>query len=533
MRPLTFPLPLLAGLLVLAGCGDSDPGPAPSSLADTPAFLVRGNGGDPNSLDPLLAEDIHAFNILADLFEGLVTTDAAGRLVPGVAERWEVDDDGLTYTFFLREEARWTTGERVVAGDFVRAFERAAAPDSPSPYRGLLEPIRHFDAVTRGARPVSDLGVSAVADGELLISLERRVAYFPALLALAVASPRHHAMDDPERERDALVSNGAYELVSRRQGDSIVLARNPHFHAADDVRIERVEYLPIVNETAEANRYRAGELHLTQTVPQPLIDGLRAERPDELRIAPMLALYYLAFDLTEPPFDDPDLRKALSLAIDREAIAELLGRGEVPAYGIVPPGTGAYAAPRYDWSGAGLDARRNEAGELLRVKGYTAAEPLRITYLYDTGSTHETTALAVGAMWEAALPVEVVYESREWQHFLAGRNERDGWDVMRFSWFGDYNDPYTFLDIFRGSSEQNVPRFQDADYDAALERAAALAGSDRLSALASGEDLLLNANPIAPLYFYVSKHLVDPRLEGFEDNALDRHPSRYLSFKQL
>ena len=246
----------------------------------------------------------------------------------------------------------------------------------------------------------------------------------------------------------------------------------------------------------------------------------------------MLALYYLAFDLTEPPFDDVDVRRALSMAIDRETLAELLGRGEQPAYGIVPPGTTGQENPGYDWRALDHAERLEEARNLLAASGFKEGTPLRFTYLYDAGGIHEQVALAVGAMWESALAVEVDYEKREWQYFLNARDQRDEWQLMRFAWFGDYDDPDTFLQIFLSESPQNLPRLSNPDFDRALREANMLIdATGRSEALARAEDLLLAEYPVAPLYFLVSKHLVHPSIRGFEQNVLDRHPTRFMSFE--
>ena len=514
--------------LLLAACGGGAPpsGPAPDS-----AVIVRGNGGEPGSLDPALAEDIHAFNVLADLYEGLVATDAAGRLVPAVASAWTISDDGRRYVFTLREDARWSNGDPVEAGDFVRAFRRVADPETASAYAFLFEPLENFTAVAAGERPPEDLGVAAPDAHTLVVTLSRPAGQLLSVLAMPLAYPLHPraARSVDAGDPGSFIGNGPFVLRSRDFMGPIRLARNPLYRESASVAIDEVVYLPVVDEAAELNMYRSGELDITHTIPPEALPALRETHAGELRIAPMLALYYLALDLGEPPLNNPALRAALSLAIDRKRIVEVTGRGEAPAYALVPPGVHAYAGPSYDWRTLDDAARLERARALYRDAGYGPDRPLALSYVYDAGGVHEQIALAIVDMWENALGVEVELDRREWQYFLETRDRRDEWDVMRFSWFGDYDDPLTFLDLFRADSPQNLPAYSSEVYDRQLaEAVATVDAGERARLFAQAEATLLADHPLIPLYFYVSKHLVAPRVDGFEDNVLDRHPSRYL-----
>ncbi len=517
-------------LVLLPACQEAEHPGEPAAEGPQIKVLRRGNGGDPGSLDPALAEDIHAFNVLADLYEGLVSTDAKGTLVPGVAESWQVSEDGRTYTFELRADARWSNADRVVAEDFVRAFRRVASPDTRSSYGFLLEPIENFAEVNAGERPIGDLGVAATGERQLTIRLGAAAGHVLSMLSMPIAYPVHASsarpggFDDPA----SVVVNGPYRLGSRQPMGPIRLERNPHFREAATVNIDEVVYYPVVDEVAELNMYRAGELDITHTVPRAHVDMLKTDRPAELRIAPMLAFYYVALDVTEPPFDDRALRWALSLAIDREELVRVTGRGELPAYGIVPPGIPGHASTSYDLQGLDRGEREQLAREWLAKSGYASAPPA-MTYIYDAGSVHGQIAIAVTAMWREVLGIDVQLDKREWMYFLDTRHDRNEWQLMRFSWFGDYNDAMTFFEIFRSDSPQNLPGYENDEYDRLVSKAAAATETDlREEQFAAAEQVLLNDYPIVPLYFYVSKHMVDPAVTGFEDNLLDRHPSRYL-----
>jgi len=521
---------VLVCLTSLAACtGDEDSGRSASSQS----LVRRGNIESPPTLDPWLAEDIHAFNILLDLYEGLVAENASGQVVPGVAESWVVSEDGLEYRFNLRDDAHWSDGTRVVAADFVNGLKRMASPDNLSSYAFLLEPIDGFGDVKRGRTDAASLGVRSDGDSTVIIRLSMPSPHFLGILAMPMAFPLQGHNDDQARFHDParFVGNGAY-LLERQEGHSIVLRRNPVYWDAGSVAIEAIEYVSIANENTELNMYRAGDLDITATIPPSHIPVVLEDMPEEVRIASSLALYYFAFDLTEPPLDDLNLRRALSMAIDREQLVELLGRGEQPAYGIVPPGVANHNGAGYLWRDLGKDGRSDEARSAFKTAGYGPDKPLYLKLTYDSEGVHERIALAVSAMWQDILNVEVELEKKEWKYFLDTRDNRAEWQVMRFSWFGDFNDASTFTDIFRADNAQNLPRFANAEYDDALNRAAMEVDLERRAVMIrQAEELLLRDYPIAPLYFYVSKHMVKPHIRGFEDNVLDRHPSKYLSLR--
>jgi oligopeptide transport system substrate-binding protein len=257
---------------------------------------------------------------------------------------------------------------------------------------------------------------------------------------------------------------------------------------------------------------------------------LKTDMPDHVRIAPSLALYYLAFDLTEPPLDDRLLRQSLNMSIDREQLVSIIGRGEQAAFGIIPPGVANHDGARFAWHNLPADEREAQAQELYRRAGYSDETPLAIQLTYDAGDIHEKIALTVSAMWRDVLGVDVTIRKMEWQYFLATRENRSEWQVMRFAWSGDYDDASTFTNIFRSSDPQNLSAYANPDYDQLVADASAERnGQRRAATMKAAEAMLLDDYPIAPLYFYVSKHMVIPEITGFESNALDRHPSKFLS----
>jgi len=532
VRVKSLPGLLTAVFCFAYGCGPAGNGTAHESSDAGPVIVHRGNGGDAQTLDPALAQDTHTFNVLTDLYEGLLATDATGRIVNAAASSWEVSEDGLVYTFHLADNAKWSDGSPVTAGHFVTGMQRALSPETGSAYNFLLHPIQNAEAIASGDMPVESLGVRAIDDRTLIIELGTRAPYFPSVLTMPIAYPHFGSVDMPhERLTDpaAFVGNGPFLLDEWHPGSHIRLRRNPQFREAGQVAIDGVQYYATTAPVTELTMFLADELDITSTVPGSHVNSLRETHAAELQIAPSLALYYLAFDLSEAPFDNVMLRKALTMAVDRDKLVEVIGRGEQPAFGLVPDGVNEYEPARFDWAVLSSAERQARERRYYKEAGYSEAQPLRLNLLYDAGDFHETIVLAVAAMWRDVLGVEVELDKREWKYFLATRENRDEWQVMKFAWSGDYDHPSTFADILRSTSPQNLPGYSSERYDRLLREAeAATDPQEQMRLYAMAEAEVLGDDPIVPLYFYVSKHLVSPHIAGFESNVLDRHPSRYL-----
>ncbi|MBF8292588.1 MAG: hypothetical protein HW392_1415 [Steroidobacteraceae bacterium] len=522
---------LFAMALMLGACGRPDAVTA-TQRSDAAAVLKRGNGGDPGSLDPVLAEDEHAFSVLLDLYEGLLIAEADGSISPGAAASWTVSPDGLRYRFKLRDDAVWSNGVPVTAQHFVAGFRHAVQSGSQSPNVFLLSPLRNYQRVLQGELPATSLGIRAEDDRTVVIELDQPASYFPGILTMPIALPRLAGVHDDAasfRLPSRFVGNGPYVLQDWKPGGALQLRRNGKFHAARTVAIQFVHYLPLTDPAAEFNLYRAGDLDITATIPPAAFTKIRKERPNEMRVAPGLALYYLAFDLSEPPLDNPALRRALSMAIDREQLVEILARGEQPAYGLVPPGVRAHLPVSYAWREESKAERERQARDAYSAAGFHGGPALKIRLTYDAGDVHEKVALAVRSMWQEVLGVDVSLQRMEWKIFLDTRSDRTAWQVMRFAWVGDFDDASTFTDIFISGGAQNLPGYANRRYDDLLKRASkSNEDSVRQQLMAEAERVLLEDYPFVPLYFYVNKHLVSGRVQGFQPNALDRHPSRFL-----
>lgn len=528
------PAALVAILLTACSPADNDP----DDRSQGPAIyreLHRGNGAEPQSLDPHRGDATPASNIQHDLFEGLVTEAADGSLVPGAAESWQISHDGRIYTFRLRNDARWSNGDKVTAADFRFALRRAVDPATGSSYSQLLAPIDNATAITAGQLPVDALSVDVVDDSTLRITLHEPAAYFIELLAHPMAYPLHRPSlaewGDQFARPGRLVSNGAYMLEEWVVQSHVKLERNPFFREHDRVAIEAVYYYPIESPAAELKRYRAGDLDWTEQVPHKQIPWIRANLPGEFHVAPYLGVYYFGLNVERPPFaDQPPLRRALSMAIDRQIItAQVTGGGETPAFTFVPPISG-YAAPLPDWVSWPRARQLEEARRLYAQAGYGPQQQLDVEIRYNTNDNHRQMALAIAAMWKQELGVRARLVNQESKVFYESRRRRVDTEVFRAAWIGDFRDPVNFLDIFHSSNGQNDTGFAAATYDRLLEQAARETDTqDRLEILGLAESEMMEHQPVLPIYFYVSRRLVKPGVRGWQPNLLDFHPTRYMT----
>lgn len=513
------PLALLA--LLLAG-----------PTAATP--LLRGNGPEPSTLDAHRCPEVACANILRDLYEGLVAEDARGHVVPGMAERWELAPDGRTWTFHLRAGLRWSNGEALDAPQVVASLRRAFSPDTAAPFAVHFDALRNATAVQQGALPPTQLGVEAPDARTVRFHLTRS-ADLPQLLVLPVAYPVYlpavRAYGAQHTRPGKLVVNGAYTLEGWEPQAAVRLRRNPNFR--DAAPIERVHWLVTEDAASELQRFQAGGLDITETVPPQPLARLRARFGTQLRISPYLGAMWVGLNLSQPPLrGKPALREALSLAIDRDILTRYItGLGEIPAYGVVPPGIAGYAPVQLPWARASQAQREALARRRYRDAGYSPAHPLQIELRYNTSTPHRRLNLAIAAMWREVLGARVTLRNEEWKVFVGNRKQRVITQAFRGGWIADVADPRNFLANFESGSLTNWSGLQDPAYDALMRAAdAAPTPAARAAALQRAEARLLGQHALVPVYFYSSKHLVRPDVLGFESNPLDHHASRYLRF---
>lgn len=524
---------LVAAGAVLSSCADRGSSQGPGATAEQ-RVLRRGLGGQPGSLDPQRAEDAFSYDVLRDLYEGLVASDPGGKVVPAAAESWNTSADGKTYTFVLRKSARWSNGDPVTAGEFVAALRRALDPATASGAADLLRAIEHAPEILRGELPPDRLGVRAPDDHRLEIRLSRPVPYFPDILTNTVVSPVHASTlsaDGSFSKPGSTVTNGPYRLAELVPGSSLQLLRNEHYWNGATVAYDAVRYEFVPDENAEFARFRAGELDVTNSVPEQRFEELVRDPGSGLQHRPWLATFYFSFNTDRGPLRDrPALREALSLALDREAIATAIARaGQVPAYSLVPDGVWNYAPARYDWHGAERDELLARARSLYAAAGFTPQRPLRLRMLYNENELVQRVCVAIAAMWKESLGVETELVQMEFKAYLAARADPGQWDVVRVGWTADYNDASSFLDTMLEGSPQNFGRWVNASYARLLESAANEAdAARRRETLQQAEALMLQDYPLLPVYFYVTRRLVQPWVQAPPINPMNRTYSRYF-----
>jgi len=508
--------------------------PDPSVLAEQ-QVLYRGNGEEPQTLDPHRAEGAPSANILRDLFEGLTTEAPDGTIVPGAAIRWNISRDAKTYTLYLNRDATWSNGDPLTAEDFVFSLRRSADPKTASNSAAMLLPILNAREVISGEKPPSELGVTSLDEHTLQITLVAPTPYFLSLLAHPSTFPVHRASLEEYGERFSrpgnLVSNGAYVLKSWEMRSSIELEKNPFYHAADQTLIERVIYLPTEDPSNEVKQFRVGELDWTYQVPNNQFAWLQKYYAPELIISPWLGSYFFGFNLGQEPFiENPRLRKALVLAIDRDVLTQKVTQyGEKPSFGLVPPGIGDYAPAIPDYAKWTQDERVAEAKRLYEEAGYSAEQPLSLEIRYSTNENNNKIALAVASMWKQVLGINTTLVNEESKVFLQSRAQKAVTEVFQAGWISDYNDPFSFLGQFRTGDERNDYNYSNNGFDVLLEQIAQEripARRDRM--MVEAERMLLQDNPIVPVYTYVTRRLVDQHVKGWQSNVMDHHLTRHM-----
>ena len=531
MRPRTWTAALfVAAILALSACSDKVADP------QTESVLNRGNGDEPESLDVHKSASVEAGDVQRDLGEGLFGFDPKGARVAAAARRWEVSADGLEYRFFLRPEARWSNGDALTAADFVYSFRRLVDPATAALNTSSLNAVENAEEIIAGSLPSTDLGVEAVGAHELRVRLRRPVPYFLTLLTHPSTFPVHppsvEAFGDAHTRAGNLVSNGAYRLVDWQFGAFIELERNEYYWDNAATAIDRVRHFVTPEPMAELNRFRAGELHITRTIPPGSFKQMQQQRPAEVRTSPSLGVYYYGFNLTNPDLaGNAKLRQALSMAIDREVIAnDVIGRGEAPAYGWVPDGTDGYESRKFAYADMPATQRHRIAQQLLQEAGYGADNKPPLELRYNTSATHQRIAVAIQSMWRDVLGMEVTLVNEDFQVLLANIQQMQVTEIFRLGWTGNYNDPHAFLSILESSDPSNLVAYKSEKFDDLMKRAAEQTDPQlRMAFLGEAETLMLADHPLIPIYFNVNKSMVSSALNGWGDNVLNYHYSRHFS----
>ena len=540
-RPILFCLLCVAIGLSACSSDESEQFPVentPEIRADGSKVLRRGNGAEPESLDPHQARSVPAANVLRDLYSGLVQIAPGGEMLPADAESWEVGEQGLVYTFKLRAEARWSNGEPVTAQDYVYSLRRSVDPATGSPYAQLHAPIVNANAIIQGNKPPDSLGVRALDEHRLEITLKAPTPYFLGTLAHSISYPVYRPAVEAHAaaftQPNNAVTNGAYTMASWRVNSMIGLERNSEYWDDANTAIDRVEFYPITNANSALSRYQAGELDWSTKLPISRYDAIEKHIPDQLHTQATLGVYYYGLNLKRAPFKDaPELRRALSMAIDRRVIVDKITRGgEIPAYGWIPPVVEGYAGAKFEWVSLSTAEREAKARELYAEAGYSDKKPLQVEIRYNSGDGNKKIASVMASMWRSVLGADVALRNEEWKVFLDSVRNGTDTQAYRMAWIGDYNDPNTFFELLNSNFGLNGTGYASAKYDRLQEEQAHMpAGSERNQVMKQAEATLLADNPVIPIYFYVSKYLIKDYVTGFVGNPLDSYYSKDLAIE--
>jgi len=488
-------------------------------------------GADPKTIDPGLNGASDGAHIDNNMFEGLVR-EQAGKIIPGIAESWNISDDGKTVTFKIRKDAKWSDGSNLTAHDFVYAWKRAIDPATGSEYSWIWEYTNVVGAMEAayGDGPVDAVGVEAPDDYTLVVHLKNPTDYFVSLMSFfhfmpvkqssVEAGPDGAWAKDPE----LAVSDGPYRLTSYTIGDGLTLEKNPYYWNADNVKIDVINVKFIDEASTAYTAYKSGEFDFLNDVPPSEVPRLIAEDP-EFYIFPLLGTYYYNFNMNLDMWKDVRVRRAMALAIDREKICEVLAGGQVPAVGFVPPGfvdnegrdffetAGTYGFYK-DSSGVA------EAKKLMAEAGYPDGKGFpKFTLLYNTSEGHKLVAEMVQEMWKTNLGIECDLENQEWAVFQDTRSQGD-YELARGGWITDFLDPMGLLAIFVTGNAYNDPKYSNPEYDALLDKANKTTGKEHYDALYAAQDILMKDLPVITVYHYTDTYLSSPPVKNWTRSQL-------------
>ncbi len=521
-------LVFLAQLLLLsASCGDNQTNVEKGNINGT---LFWGNGTEPQSLDPQIATGVPEHHVISALMEGLVLKDRKTLLPkPGVAESWDISDDGRVYTFKIRDNARWSNGDSLTANDFVWSWWRALQPALGNLYAYMLFPIENAQEYYEGAlTDFSKVGAKALDENTLQVTLNHPTPYFLQLLDHYSLFPVHKETIEKFGAADErgtrwtyagnLVGNGAFTLDEWEINRKILVKKNKNYWDSDNVDLNEIVFLPIDNMVTEERMFRAGQLHVTSSLPADKIATYKEIDDSPMRISPYLGTYFYRINVDVPHLQDPKIRRALAMAIDRVNLVEKITKGgQIPAYAMTPPGTMGY------FPESSLQYDPEQARKLLSDAGYPDGKDFPITeILYNTNEGHRKIAIAIQEMWKKNLNIDIQILNQEWKVYLDSESAGE-YQISRAGWIGDYVDPNNFLDMFICEGGNNRTGWCNEEYDDLILKIAPATKShkERLEIFQKAETMLLDDMPVIPIYTYTSIQLIDSAVKNFDSNIMN------------
>ena len=525
---------LMIGLmsLTLVACSKSGTTQSVEDAIDKQILYIN-IGSEVQNLDPHTVTGVPESRVLRGLLEGLTGKDATNlEPIPAAAKSWSISSDGRIYTFELQPDGRWSNGDPVTADDFIYSWRRILSPALASEYAYFLYPIQGAREYHQGQFEDFDrVGIKALDRFRLQVRLSDPTPYFLQLLDHYATFPVHRTTIEAHgaiAQRDTawtrpenFVGNGPYLLAKWEINRRIEIHKNPDYRAADAHRLKEIHFFPIENASVEERMFRTGQLHISSSVPTEKIPAYRSTKSHLLREHPLLSTYYFELNVNRKPLDNPLVRRALSISIDRKALVTILKGGQPPAYAMTPPGTAGYTPPE------SFSYNPDEARRLLARAGFPGGQGFPVLgLLYNTSEGHRRIAESVQQMWQQQLGISIELNNQEWKVYLNSRNAGN-FDIARAGWVGDYPDPDTFLDLLLSDSGNNRTGWKNPAYDRLIALSRTATDRDqRYSILFRAEQLMMEAMPVIPVYTYVSLRLVHPSVKGWHGNLMDYHPYR-------
>jgi oligopeptide transport system substrate-binding protein len=520
--PLSIVLPTLLALGSTSAIAAQVPSEA--LLADE-QYFVRGNGAEPNTLDPTFVNSGMPGDIIVnDMFEGFVIENRDGQIIPGQAQDWHFSNDGKTVTFTLKKGLQWSNGSPVTANDFVFAWQRAVNPKTGNNTSFVFKTANVVNAeeIIAGDKAPSELGIKALNPLTVEISLSKPTPYFMSLMSIKTFFPVPSELVKEKGDRwtraENIATNGAYTLSEWVPNEYVKVERNPKYWDNSSTVINGVTYLGLSSQNAELIRYQSGEIDMTNRVQLEYYQKLIKESPEQIKAQALLGSYVYSFNTRQAPFDNVKVRQALSMAVNREILVDkITGQGEPEAYSVTPSNIPNYQAPKADFKQLDANQRLSKAKQLLQEAGYTEDNPLEFTLTYNTSENHKKIALAIASMWKP-LGVKVELENMEWKAYVAAKSSGD-YQLARSWAFGDYPEPSALLEGFTCGHTSNESGFCNPEFDKLMQQASQITQQDeRFKVYQQAEELLNDSAVVIPLYHYNHTRLVRNSLKGLPVN---------------
>lgn len=517
------------GITMLSGCGPKNP-VADTTETGVPQVVVHNLAVDPQTIDPALNEAVDGAQVIHTAFEGLCRTDKNEKATPGVAESWEISEDGMTYTFKLRD-SNWSDGQPVTAHDFEYSWKRVVDPATAAAYAYQMYYIKNAVAINSGEMDKEELGVKAIDDKTLEVVLEAPTPYFLELAAFPCYFPVRKDVVEADPEGWALnmetyISNGPFKITSWAHNSSLIAEKNPEYYNADAVKLDKIEYVMITEASTAFASFEAGEIDFTENPPPEQIVKKQAEGDPNFQILPYIGTYFYVFNMNDELMQNKELRKALSLAIDRTAIVENVTKaGQIPATkGFCPPGlalsTGEDFAEVFGETIYGPTADIEGAKAALEAAGYPNGEGLpTIEVVYNTNEGHKAIAEAIQEMWKQNLGLDITLRNEEWAVFQDSRKNGQ-YKVARHGWIGDYPDPMTFLDMWVSTSGSNDAKYNNPEYDRLINESKFVGGAERDAIILEAQRLLTEDMPVMPIYYYTNAVMFRTNIKNVYKSSL-------------